>query len=78
MSLLKPDAVSVRADGELVVVNIGNVELKIGYEDSLKLAQWIRYHGKIAKKNAGDMSRHWSVVGNLTAVENNSNPFSKV
>lgn len=78
MSLLKPDTVSVRADGELVAVNIGNIELKIGYEDALKLAQWIRHQAKQAKRNAGDMSRHWSVVGNLSAIENNSNPFSKV
>jgi len=78
MTLLKPDTVSVRAEGELVVVNIGNIELKIGYEDSLKLAQWIRHQAKQAKRNAGDMSRHWSVVGNLTAIEHGSNPFSKV
>jgi hypothetical protein len=35
------------------------------YEDALKVSQWLRVRAKEAKKRAGDVSRHWSVVGTL-------------
>jgi hypothetical protein len=62
MSLLKPEQVSVHAEGELVVVQVGGSTLKLHYEHAIQLSQWLRIRGKEAKRKAGDMSRHWSAI----------------
>ena len=66
--LLKRERIEVRSEGELVVLSLGNVELKLPYETALLLSQWIRVRAKEAKRRAGDVSRHWSVIGTLTDV----------
>jgi len=66
MDLLKKERIAVSIEGELVVIQLGNVTLKVPYETALQLSQWIRFRAKEAKKRAGDVSRHWSVIGNLT------------
>jgi len=64
--LLSRQRISVDTDGgEIVVMTIGNVEVKLPYETALQLSQWLRVRGKEAKRRAGDMSRHWSAVGVL-------------
>jgi len=69
MSIMQPIQFAVRAEGELVVLRIGDSELKMGYETAIKLSQWLRLRGKQAKKAAGDMSRHWSAIGVLDSLE---------
>lgn len=64
--LLKKERIAVSCEGELVVVCLGNVEIKLPYETALLLSQWVRVRAKEAKERAGDRSRHWSVVANLT------------
>lgn len=54
-----------RADGDMVVMRLGNSEIKMSYADALKLSQMLRVAGKQAKINAGDRGRHWSVIGVL-------------
>lgn len=53
---------SVRAEGDQICVTLGNSEIRMGYEDGIKLSNWIRIASKEAKRNAGDTSRHWSVI----------------
>ncbi len=64
-ALLKPSRVSVKAEGELVVLEINGTAMKMGYENALTLSQWLRTQGKLAKRNAGDLSRHWHAIAIL-------------
>lgn len=59
----------VRTEGELVVLQVGNAELKMPYETALQLSQWLRVRGKEAKRLAGDSSRHWSAIAVLEGVK---------
>ena len=63
--LAKPEFFGVRTEGVLVVLRIGNTDIKMDYETAIKLSTWMRVRGKEAKRNAGDMSRHWTVIGQL-------------
>ncbi len=63
--LLKRERIAVSSEGELVVIQLGNVTVKMPYENAFELSQWIRFRAKEAKRRAGDTSRHWSVIGNL-------------
>lgn len=60
---------SVSHEGGLVRLNIGNVALQMDYEGALELAAFLHMHGKEAKRNAGDTSRRWTVMGMLEDVE---------
>ena len=64
-ALLSRQRLAVRAEGEHVVLTIGATDVKMPYEAALQLSQWLRVRGKEAKRNAGDLSRHWSVLGIL-------------
>ena len=64
--LLRRERIAVAAEGDLVVLTLGNVEIKMPYETALQLSQWLRVRAKEAKRTAGDTSRHWSAVGVLT------------
>jgi hypothetical protein len=75
VTLLSKQNVEVFVDGTIVVLKVGNSELRLGYEDAIKLSTWMRVRGKQAKARAGDHSRHWSIIGNLTAVENGERPW---
>lgn len=68
-TLLKREHMAVNSEGELVVISIGNSDLKLHYETALLLSQWVRHKAKEAKRRAGDNSRHWSVVGTLTDAQ---------
>lgn len=50
----------------MVVMRLGNVEVKLPYETAFQLSQWLRVRAKEAKRFAGDTSRHWSVIGVIT------------
>jgi len=63
--LMKRERIAVESEGDLVVIHLGNVTVKVPYETALLLSQWIRVRAKEAKMRAGDNSRHWSVIGTL-------------
>ena len=75
--LLKPQRINVYAEGELVVFEVGNSVMKMPYDVAIQLSTWLRIRGKEAKRNAGDTSRHWSVIGNLTDVLNGGQPWGR-
>ena len=74
-NLLQKQRIEVKAEGELVVLKIGNAELKMPYDTAIQLSTWLRVRGKEAKRLAGDVSRHWSVIGNLEAVNGGERPW---
>jgi hypothetical protein len=74
-SLMQKQRIAVRAEGELVVLQIGNVEMRFDHETAIQLSTWLRIRGKEAKRLAGDNSRHWSVVGKLAAIEAGDRPW---
>jgi hypothetical protein len=63
--LLRRERIAVMSEGELVVMQLGNVTVNLPYETALLLSQWLRVRAKEAKRRAGDVSRHWSVIGTL-------------
>lgn len=69
MSVLKPTNIHVDHEGDLVTLRIGDSIMKLPYEVAIQLSQWLRVHGKAAKRTAGDMSRHWSAIAALDARE---------
>jgi hypothetical protein len=73
--LLQKQRIAVSAEGTLVVLRIGNAEMKMPYETAIQLSTWLRVRGKEAKRIAGDRSRHWSVIGNLEAVNAGERPW---
>lgn len=73
--LLKKQRVGVRSEGELVILSVGNTELKMDYETAIQLSTWMRVRGKEAKRRAGDNSRHWTLIGQLSAVEAGERPW---
>ena len=64
-NLLQRQRIAVVSEGDLVVMTLGNVEVKLPYETALLLSQWLRVRAKEAKTRAGDTSRHWSLLGTL-------------
>lgn len=64
-NLLKQERIAVESDGDLCVITLGNVQVKLAYDTALLLSQWIRLRAKEAKRCAGDSSRHWSAIGTL-------------
>jgi len=75
MDLLQRQRVEVVTKGELVVLRVGNSELTMEYETAIQLSTWLRVRGKEAKRNAGDVSRHWTVIGRLGDVEMGGRPW---
>lgn len=73
--LLQKQRIEVRAEGETVLLKIGNAEMRMDYEAAIQLSTWLRVRGKEAKRNAGDHSRRWMVIGNLAAVEAGERPW---
>lgn len=74
-SLAKPTQFGVRAEGEVVVLRIGNTDIRMDYETALTLSTWMRVRSKEAKRAAGDNSRKWSVVGKLSMIEAGERPW---
>jgi hypothetical protein len=73
--LLQRQRIEVRTEGQLVVLQVGNAELRMEHETAIQLSTWLRVRGKEAKRVAGDASRHWTVIGNLEAVEAGERPW---
>ncbi len=74
-NLLTKQRISVHTEGELVVFQVGNSIMRMPYEVAMQVSTWMRVRSKEAKKNAGDVSRHWSVVGKLDAIEAGERPW---
>ena len=66
--LLSKQRISVVARGDMVRLSIGNADIDMPYETAIQLSQWLRVRGKEAKRQAGDMSRHWSAVASLDGL----------
>lgn len=66
---LTKQRMSVEVEGDLVKLSIGNYDMHLPYEDALKLSQWLRVRGKEAKRQAGDVSRHWSAIGLIEGLK---------
>lgn len=64
-NLLRQQHMAVASEDDLVVVQLGNVEVKMPYAAAFQLSQWIRVRAKEAKRFAVDNARHWSVLGTL-------------
>lgn len=64
-NLMARERIVVSSDGDLVVLKVGNVDMRFHYETALLLSQWLRVRAKEAKRRAGDVSRHWSAIGIL-------------
>lgn len=73
--MLNKQSVSVALDGQLVVLKIGNAEIKMEYETAIQLSTWLRVRGKEAKAIAGDHSRKWHIVGKLSDVLAGGRPW---
>jgi hypothetical protein len=67
--LLSRQHIAVEARGELVRLTVGNSHLDMPYETAIQLSQWLRVRGKEAKRQAGDMSRHWSAIAVLDGLK---------
>jgi hypothetical protein len=73
--LFEKKRIEVKVEGEIVNLKLGNVEVKLDHETAIQLSTWLRVGGKQAKRAAGDTSRKWMVIGNLTAVQNGERPW---
>ena len=58
--------ISVRVEGVTVVLTLGNKSLSLDYDTANRLAVLLRGNGKIAKRNAGDVSLKVIGFANLT------------
>ncbi len=65
---LKRRGVSVGVNGQLVALQVGNTTVQMPYEAALQVSQWLRIHGRTAKRIAGDPSQTWGVLATLEAV----------
>jgi len=63
--LLKQQRIAVSSEGDLVVMDLGNVRVRLPYDTAFLLSQWLRVRAKEAKRRAGDVSRHWSIIGTM-------------
>jgi len=58
--------ISVRVDGVHVVLTLGNRSVSLDYDTANRLAVLLRGNGRIAKRNAGDVSVKVIGFANLT------------
>lgn len=67
--LLTRQNISVEHVNDMVILRIGNAEMKMPYETAIQLGGWLWHHGKQAKSSAGDKSKNFHVLGTLTDAE---------
>lgn len=65
-TLSRRAAISVAVDGVNVVLTLGNRAVSLDYDTANRLAVLLRGNGKIAKRNAGDLSVKLIGFSNLT------------
>jgi len=64
--ILRQTPYGVRVEGTVVVMSIGTKAVRMDYVTAIKLSAFLRHGGRMAKKNAGDESRHFTVYADLT------------
>jgi hypothetical protein len=64
--ILKLTPYGCRVEGEKVVMTIGRAVATMDYETAIKLAAYLRYCGRLAKKAAGDLSLKATIIADLT------------
>jgi hypothetical protein len=64
--ILQRTPYGVRVEGTTVVMTIGAKAVRMEYDVALKLAAFLRNGGRMAKRNAGDQSRTFTVFADLT------------
>ena len=69
MGILKPTAYEVRQEGTLVVLKLGNAEIRMDHKTALDIAQHMRVKGRRAKAMAGDTSMNLSALALLSDAE---------
>lgn len=78
--ILKFTPYGCRVEGTKVVLTIGRTNATMDYETAIKMSAFLRYCGKLAKRAAGDESRHFTIIADLTdgnTVEEFGAEFSK-
>lgn len=61
----------VDVDNEMIYLILANHRIGFHFETGLKIAEWLRYGGRKAKRWAGDGGRVMTSMGNLTDAELN-------
>lgn len=64
--ILRQTPYGVRVEGTVVVLTIGSKCVRMDYTTAIKLSAFLRHGGRMAKRNAGDESRKWTVFADLT------------
>jgi hypothetical protein len=64
--ILKKTGFGVDVQGVDVIMKIGNATVTMSYEVAFKLSAFLRHGGTLAKRAAGDQSRRFTVVADLT------------
>lgn len=64
--ILKRTIYGVRVEGIDVLMTIGPKVVTMDYATALKLSAFLRNGGRLAKRNAGDQGRHFTVFADLT------------
>ena len=64
--LSKRAAISVEVRGVRVLLTLGDRSVSLDYDTANRLAVLLRGHGKIAKRNSGDLSVRLIGFANLT------------
>jgi hypothetical protein len=73
--MLNKQQVQVYTEGQLVILKIGNAEIKMEYDTAIQLSTWLRVKGKEAKRIAGDDSRKWTIIGKLDTILQGGRPW---
>ena len=64
--ILKRTPYGTRVEGTMVVMTIGTKAVRMEYDVALKLSAFLRHAGRLAKRHAGDQSRHFTIFADLT------------
>jgi hypothetical protein len=55
--------------GAEVELQIGSQSMRLSYENALQLSAWLRLHAKNAKRFAGDTSRRWHAIADISNIQ---------
>jgi len=58
--------ISVKAEGTTVFFNLKSTKIGLNYTNALQLGHWIRCRAKQCKSWAGDTSKDWNVIADLS------------
>jgi hypothetical protein len=72
--MLRCRGLEVYGEGHIVMLKAGGVTAGLPFEVAHQFSQWLRLHGKEAKRNAGEHS-HWSKIAKPEAIAAGARPF---